>query len=286
MSERLCALAPCAEAVRYGRVVSETTAEALRIARVHTGRKRILACGVDAGAFTEFPFDDVPALDGLLQAHVGEIAAVLLSPAYPRTPSFGYLQAVRRLADSHGALLIFDESVSGFRLHLGGAQALFGATPDLAVFGPDMANGYPLSALAGPKPLMKLAQPTPALADPIALAVAGTVLGKLERCQVAGALRVRGAEVQAEVEALLATTGASAFLSIAGDPACSVLEFSGPHAVRLKTMFARETLARGVLARGGHFMSYAHGDEEICRLVDAYGQVLPVLVEAAGRTSA
>jgi glutamate-1-semialdehyde 2,1-aminomutase len=291
VAERICALVPCAEAVRFGRSRSEAVASALRLARTHTGRELVVAC-CDAGRPDQtiaFPFDDLPALAALLDRHVGEVAAILIEPAGAKTPSAGYLAGLRRLADVHGAVLVFDESLTGFRLDEGGAQALFGVVPDLAVLGAGLANGFPLSALAGRKGLMQGMQdafaPLGAGADAVSLAAARAVLEKLGREPVCTSLRIRGAEIQAEVETLLAADPEPVG-AIVGDPTWSVLQLAAPEGAppaALETLFLQEVFARGLFTLGAHVMSYAHGDEEITTLLAVYREVLPLLGEAVRR---
>src|SRR5207244_8670291 len=96
----------------------------------------------------------VGALEALFERFPNDVAAVVMEPINTQLPHPGYLEAVRDLAHAHGALLVYDEMVTGFRLANGGAQELFGVTPDLACFGKAIANGMPLSAVAGRRDVM------------------------------------------------------------------------------------------------------------------------------------
>ena len=310
VAERICDLVPCAETVRFGKNGSDATSGAIRVARAYTGRDRVLTCGYHGwqdwsiGATarskgvpravreltTAFPFNDLPALAALLDAHAGEVAAIILEPMNVTPPAPGYLQAVRRLADRHGVVLIFDETITGFRFDAGGAQKLFGVTPDLATFGKGLANGFPLSAVAGKRALMAEMEEVffsfTMGGEAVSLAAAKAVLDKLDREPVIQTLRIRGAEVQAEVERLLGATGAGGFLSISGDPTWSFLNFAPPEGVdvwALKTLFLQEVFARGLFTLGTHNMSYAHGDHEISTLVAVYAEVFEILAEAVRR---
>src|SRR5215468_2134626 len=93
--------------------------------------------------------------DAALEGHHGRVAAVMMEPVLLETPAPGFLAGVKAAAHRHGALLIFDEIVSGFRWAVGGAQEHFGVVPDLATFGKGMANGLPLAAVVGPRELMR-----------------------------------------------------------------------------------------------------------------------------------
>jgi glutamate-1-semialdehyde 2,1-aminomutase len=216
VAERICALVPCAESVRFGKNGSDATAGAIRVARAYTGRDRVLMCGyhgwqdwsIGASArnkgvpqavrdlTTVFPYDDLPALEALLDAQSGEVAAIILEPMNVRAPSPGYLAGVRALADRHGCVLVFDETITGFRFHEGGAQALFGVTPDLATFGKGLANGFPLSAVAGRREIMAEMEEVffsfTMGGEAVSLAAAKAVLDKLVREPVIATLRSRG----------------------------------------------------------------------------------------------
>jgi glutamate-1-semialdehyde 2,1-aminomutase len=120
--------------------------------------------GLPPGAAEEcvvLPWNDLPLVEQLLQERAYELAAVMTSPAMCNAgcipPVEGFLAGLRQLCDRHGLVLIFDEVITGFRLGLGGGQAHFGVTPDLAVFGKAMASGYPISALVGKRDIMQLA---------------------------------------------------------------------------------------------------------------------------------
>ena len=116
--------------------------------------------------------------------------------------------------------------------------------------------------------------------EAVSLAAAKAVLDKLEREPVIETLRIRGAEVQAEVERLLSAGGAGEFIAVSGDPTWSFLNFTPPEGVdvwALKTLFLQEVFARGLFTLGTHNMSYAHGDEEVSALVEVYAEVLNIM---------
>ncbi|MCL6648799.1 MAG: aminotransferase class III-fold pyridoxal phosphate-dependent enzyme, partial [Chloroflexi bacterium] len=164
LAELLVEVIPCAEMVRFGKNGSDATSGAIRAARALTGRDLIACCGyhgwqdwfigttsrsrgVPAAvrALTRvFRYNDLASLEQVFAEHPGQVAAVILEPVGVVPPQPGFLEGVRELAHRHGALLIFDEVVTGFRLALGGAQQLFGVTPDLACFGKALGNGFPV----------------------------------------------------------------------------------------------------------------------------------------------
>jgi glutamate-1-semialdehyde aminotransferase len=167
LAERLVAHVPGAELVRFVVTGAEGTNAAVRIARAATGRDRILQYGFHGwhdwcqtahpagipsatlSLVNSFPYNDLSALRELFAKFRDEIACIIMEPVKEEMPHEGYLAGVRDLAHESGALLVFDETKSGFRMGLGGAQGYFGVIPDLSTFGKALANGYPLAAVAG-----------------------------------------------------------------------------------------------------------------------------------------
>jgi len=172
LEQKLIDLIPSAEKVILVKTGSDATSVAVRIARGHTDKNTILRCGyhgwhdwaveVHGGVpqcvqdlTVEFEYGDLADLEAKLDARKGDVAGIIITPvghplAKPvMAPPDGYLQAVRALADKHGAVLIFDEIRSGFRVAMGGAQERYGVVPDISTFGKAMANGYPISAVVG-----------------------------------------------------------------------------------------------------------------------------------------
>jgi glutamate-1-semialdehyde 2,1-aminomutase len=307
VAERICAMVPCADMVRFGKNGSDATTGAIRAARAYTGRNRVLMCGYHGWSdwsigttarhkgvpqavrdlTTTFPYDDLPALAALLDQHAGDVAAIILEPMNVKPPSPGYLEGVRELATRHGAVLVFDETITGFRFHNGGAQAHFGVTPDLATFGKGLANGFPLSAIAGRREIMMEMEEIffsfTMGGEAVSLAAARAVLDKLVREPVIAAMRLQGERIKVGVENRLRACGADAFLSVSGDPTWSFLNFAPPPGVdlfALKTLWLQEIFSRGLLSLGTHNLSYAHGEAELEHLFGVYDAVFPILVDA------
>ena len=307
VAERIVRMVPCAEKVRFGKNGSDATSGAIRIARAATGRDHVLVCGYHGwqdwyiGSTARnlgvpqatrelthaFPYDDLPALEALLDGLKGEVAAVILEPMNVREPSPGYLEGVKRLAHAAGAVLIFDETITGFRYARGGAQELFGVTPDLCTLGKGLANGFPLSAVCGRADLMALMEEVffsfTMGGECLSLAAADAALAKLEREPVVETLAQRGREVLAGTQALIDRQGLGEVLTLSGHPAWSFLAIKDrpqADAFTLKTLVMQEVLARGVLAYGTHNMSYAHGDAEVAALLAAYDATFAVMAEA------
>ena len=174
VASKLTEMVPCAEMVAFGKNGSDAVTAAVRIARAATRREVILhhgghgfhdwfvsslgAAGVPKAIGSlvhSFPYNDLAALEALFDRFEGQVAAIVMEPVNIAMPAAGYLESVRELAHARGALLIFDEMVTAFRLAPGGAQELFGVTPDLTALGKGIANGMPLSAVVGRREYMR-----------------------------------------------------------------------------------------------------------------------------------
>ena len=250
-------LVPCAEAVRFAAEEAHALPAAITAARTVTGRQRAL----------------VWQPNGALLADAADIAALVLDPLGMAPCD---LQAARRLADKAGAILIFDEGVSSFRVHDRGAQGLSGVLPDLAVYGAGLANGRPLGAIAGARHLIA-ALDDDDLPDPRAasLAAAAATLAHLAIQPAAPDLRILGAELQAEVASIVERAAAGRFFALEGDPALPTPLFAAP---QLEGQWLRETARRDLIVFGPHGLSASHGEVEVARLVEAYGEILPLMV--------
>jgi glutamate-1-semialdehyde aminotransferase len=307
VAERIVAMVPAAERVRFGKNGSDATSAAVRLARAHTGRERVAVCGYHGwhdwyigataralgvpGAVREltsaFRYNDPGSLEAVLCAHPGEFAAVVLEPMTGEWPEDGFLEHVRDLAHGAGALLVFDETITGFRFAPGGAQAEFGVTPDLVTLGKGLANGYPLSAVAGRADVMSLMTEIffsgTFGGETASLAAAAAVLDRVAGTPVLEELRRTGTVLQHSVQEVIADSGASAFLALTGHPSWHVLGWSDSerHSQwELRTLFLQEMMRRGVLILSTHNLMAAHTAQDLDDVTAAYVEVLGLLVEA------
>lgn len=307
VAELICELVPSAEAVRFGKNGSDATAGAVRLARAFTGRDRVLVCGYHGwqdwyiGATARnrgvpeatralthpFPYNDLAAVERLLAEHSGEVAAIVLEPMNVTEPAPGFLEGLKERAYGAGALLVFDETITGFRLANGGAQAKFGVTPDLTTLGKGIANGFPLSAVCGRADVMKLMEEVffsfTMGGETLSLAAAKAALTKIKTEPVVATIRGRGEHLLVGVRDLISRHEAAPFLSASGDPSWSFLNFAdcdGTTAFELKTLWLQEIFERGVFSLGTHNLSYAHSEADIERLLAVYDDVFPLLRDA------
>ena len=312
LAEELSQIIPCAEMTRFAKNGSDATAGAVRLARAFTGREMIACCGYHGwqdwyiGTTTRnkgvpaavrsltatFEYNRIETLERLFRAHPGRVAAVILEPVGIIEPQAGFLEQVQSLVRREGALLIFDEVLTGFRLSLGGAQAHFGVTPDLACFGKAMANGFPLSAVVGRKELMKLFEEVffsfTFGGEAISLAAALATIRKLRREQVIPRLWAEGRKLRDGYNVLAQHYGLEGVTWCEGLPPRTVVQFKGTgaagsdpqeEALLLKSLFQQECLKRGLLFSGPQHPSLAHGDAEVDRILRIYRSVLEVLAK-------
>lgn len=277
-AERVGALIPSAEAVGFRPTLEAALADALLAAKTISGRDGAFFCddGVTARG-------DVSALESAFAEHHGQIAALVVRPL---DATRAFLGAARRLTTQDGALLVLDESRSAFRVHAGGAQALHGVAPDITLLGASMANGRPLAAIAGQLDVMNVVEGAGARIPATALAAARATLERIQHDDVPDVLRLRGAEIEAEVEARLRRTGADRLLTIYADPTWSLVSATPGDDVDGDAVEAALNALLydfGVLSFGSHVPSLATGDYAVACLLDAYDAALPQLVDRADR---
>lgn len=304
VAEMLIDMVPCADMVRFGKNGSDVTSAAIRLARAFTGNEHIAVCGYhgwqdwyigstsrDLGvpeatkALTHsFAYNDISSLKALFEQPKNKFAAVIMEPMNLHYPEPGYLQAVKDLCYQHGALLIFDEIITGFRFSTGGAQELFSVTPDLATFGKGMANGYPISAVVGRKDIMLLMEDIffsgTFAGETLSLAATKATLTKISSQPVIKHIRDLGEQLKQGLQQLLADMGDPLWLNLTGHPTWSFLQLldSPPYSSwQLKSLFSQEMSQRGILLGGCHNLNYSHKTSDIKFLLSAYKEVLGLL---------
>lgn len=312
VAEILVEMIPCAEKVRFAKNGSDATSGAIRIARAFNGRDRIAVCGYhgwqdwyigstsrDLGVplvvkdlTRSFTYNDATSLQRILNEHSGEYSAVILEPMNVAYPQDGFLEKVQTLTHQHGALLVFDETITGFRFANGGAQQEFGVIPDLATFGKGIANGFPLSALVGKAEYMDMVEQIffsgTFGGETLSLAAAKAVLTKLQREPVIETLKLRGQNILEGVNQLILELGLEQTVTICGHPSWSFLQFKdtgGFTSWDIKTLFIQEVFKRGIYSLGSHNLSYAHSPADIEALLVCYREVFLLIKSAIGNNS-
>jgi glutamate-1-semialdehyde aminotransferase len=306
VAELLCELIPCAERVRFGKNGSDATAAAVRCVRATTGRDMIAHCGYHGwqdwyigsvggprargvpeavkALQTSFVYNDLASLERVFDEHPGQVAGVIMEVMTAQEPRDGFLQKVKDLAHRHGAVLIFDEIISGFRYRLGGLQEYYGVTPDLAAVGKGMANGLPISAIVGRADVM-------AAFDDIffsftfggeclSLAAAKACI-QFMRCEpVIEHFWRQGAKLQSAFREMVGQFGLTGYVDCAGLPPWTICVFSdheGQEGLAMKSLFQQEMIRRGVLFSGSQFVCYEHSDRDVQHTIGAYESAFAVL---------
>lgn len=316
-AETFLGLVKGAEMVKFCKDGSDATSGAVRLARAYTGRDLIACCGdhpffstddwfigttpVNSGIpeavrrlTVTFPYGDLAAVEELFARHPGRIAALIMEPTRDSDPPENYLRDMLRVCHANGALLIFDEMITGFRWHPGGAQTLYGVTPDLSCFGKALANGFSVSALAGKREFMRLGgldhadRPRVFLlstthgAETHALAAAIATMTTYRDRPVVEHLYRQGQSLREGIGQAIAQQGLQDYFRVTGRDCC--LAFATLDADRrpsqvFRTLFLQELIRRGVLAPS-LVVSYAHEDADIAFTVDAFAGALEIYARA------
>ena len=307
LAERLRPLIPCSRGdgmIRFGKNGSDATAACIRAARAKTGRTWVArhgyhgwqdwaieatygvrAKGVPAEVMaltSPFPYNDLAALERLLAAK--SHAAVIMEPVNLTPPKPGYLEGVRELATRYGAVLIFDEVITGFRYARGGAQEHFGVTPDLCAMGKGMANGVPLAVVAGKRefmlPFEDIFFSFTFGGETMGLLAAQAALDVMEREDYWGHIWRLGGRLQQGYRALAAEFALGTITDCQGLPPWTIVTFADTPrwaGLQLKTLFQQEMLRRGVLFSGSQFLCLAHTDQDIDTTLAAYREAMRVV---------
>ena len=175
VAQTIIDMVPCADMVRFGKNGTDVTSAAIRLSRAYTGRDHVAVCGYHGwqdwyiGVTTKnlgvpkevsnlthaFEYNNIESLKKIFEDNKYNVAAVIMEPMNIEWPKDDFLHEVKNMVKSYGALLIFDENITGFRYANGGAQELFGVVPDLSTFGKGLGNGCPISAIVGNRKIMK-----------------------------------------------------------------------------------------------------------------------------------
>ncbi|HEY3499969.1 MAG TPA: glutamate-1-semialdehyde 2,1-aminomutase, partial [Polyangiaceae bacterium] len=304
-AEALLSLIDGADMVKFTKDGSTADTAALKIARAATGRDLVAICAehpffsyddwfictttMDGGipdverSFTvRFRYNDAESLRQLFEQHPNRIAAVFLEPARIEEPLPGFLQSVQEICRKNGAVLIFDEMITGFRWHLGGAQKYYGVVPDLSTFGKAIANGFALSALCGKRELMRLGSrereqdnvfllSTTHGAETPSLAAAIRTMQIYRTEPVVEHLARQGERLSAGIREISARHGLTEHVMPVGRGCNLFFGTRGPDgkpSQPFRTLFLQELIQRGVLAPS-LVTSYSHSDADIDRTLEA-----------------
>lgn len=300
VAEKIVDLVPSAELVRFGKNGSDATSAAIRIARAYTGRSIVAVCGYhgwqdwfigstsrNKGVPKEisnltktFAFNDLQSLNEVFSSNSGNVAAVILEPMNSTWPMEGFLSEIRRLCSESGTVLIFDETITGFRFAKGGAQELFNVIPDLTTLGKGLANGFPLSALVGKREIMnemsEIFFSGTFGGELLSLAAANEVLRLYQQEEIVDRLMMAGELLSELTNHEIVRHNLEEVLSLSGHPTWKFLnwrdhEFAS--ALEIKTYFMQECFKEGILVLGTHNVTTMHSKKVINKIVKSYSRI-------------
>jgi len=293
LAEALAARIPWLERVRFLKTGAEAVAAAVRLARVATGRDHVLGCGYHGwldwcqggtegipaairSLFAELPFNDVTTAREMIRERGRSLAAVVIEPVVVTEPSREWLEVLRAETERAGAVLVFDEIKTAFRLAVGGAAERYGVRPDLAVLGKALANGFPLAVVGGRADLMAEATRTwissTLATEGVALAAARATLEVFEREDVCGHLHRVGTRLLHGLHELQ-RHHPTAITGVAGMAEMCFLHYATEE---LAWSVALGAAKRGLLFKrtAYNFVSLAHDEATVDRTLEALAETL------------
>lgn len=316
LAELLCQLHPWANMVRYARTGGEAMAVAARIVRAASGRDIIAFCGYHGwadwylatnlknakglndhllkglepkgvpktlgGTILPFHYNQIEELEKITRNAQGKLAAIIMEPVHSEQPRNNFLQKVRAIANKTGAVLVFDEITIGWKLAFGGAHLRYKVTPDLAVFSKSMSNGFPMAAIIGKRKIMQAAQDTfissTYWTDRIGPSAALATIKKMRRVRLPQHLLNISKKVRLIWQQAALRYGIE--IQTAEVPIILTLKFKGRDGQEALTLFTQEMLARGILAGGIFYATYAHKASHLRRYKKAVDEVFGIIAKA------
>ncbi len=308
LAKKLIQIIPCAEMVKFFIGGSDATSAAIRITRVFTGRSKVIRWGYHGwhdwcygGAGTDreavgvpegikkdiltFTYNDLDSLEKVLKENKGKVASVIMQPYEVKEglPKEGFLEGVKQLTHNYGAILVYDEIRTGFRMAMGGAQEYFGVIPDLTAISKAMANGYPISAVVGKKEIMQVAAKARFSAtffvNSFPMLAALATIDELEKRDGIQYMWALGKELMQGLTEIVEEEGIEA--QVIGVPPLPMIKFAQrdeKKRERLKAAFFSETTQRGVLLHPNHcwFLSLAHTEQDVNKTLEISRESLRV----------
>lgn len=303
VSELIREVVPNVESVRFSKAGNDVTSAAVRVARAFTGKNTVLCCGYHGWhdwyisvtdrnngipeAVQDYTYTiNYNDIQSVIDSIDDDIACIIMEPTVFDPPKDGFLEELRKLCDERGILLIFDEMWTGFRLALGGAQEYFNVRADLVTFSKAVANGMPVSILAGRADVMELFEKdvffyTTFGGEALSLAAAKATIHELRDKNVPEYLHSKGKLLREGYNAIAEELGLD-YTGCKGFDCRTIVTFdaSAGNPLELKSFVQQEMIKRGILWGGFHNMCYSHTDEDIEHTLAAYKEVLPLLKDA------
>jgi len=303
VSELIRESVPNAESVRFSKTGCDVTTAAVRVARAFTGREKVLCCGyhgwhdwyisvtdrnkgiprqIQDMTFT-FNYNEI---ESVIDSVDSDTACVILEPVVFEEPKENFLHNLKDVCVKNGTLLVFDEMWTGFRLLLGGAQEYYGVKADLTCYSKAIANGMPLSVLAGRADVMKLFEKdvfffTTFGGEALSLAAAKATINEMKGKDVSEYLSTQGNKLK-EGYNYLAENYEMYYTKCIGLNCRSLITFdsNAGNPLELKSLVQQEMIKRGILWSGFHNMCFSHTDSDIAYTLGAYEEALKTLADA------
>jgi len=314
LAELLIKLHPWAEMVRYTRTGGEATAVAIRIARAHTGKDKLAFCGYHGwgdwylsanladeknldgqllpglkplgvpralkGTAIPFNYNKIEELEKIVDEN--NIGTIVMEPRREHSPEKRFLEKVRKIADRIGAVLIFDEITSGWRMNVGGIHMLYKVYPDIAVLGKAMSNGFPMAAVVGTREVMDVAQDSfissTYWTERVGPAAAIATINKIKKHDVPTHLCKVGNLITKGWKGLAKEHGLK--IDVMGIPPLTTFKFGyGALNQALHTLFTQEMLERGFLASKSVYVSYSHNEDHVKKYLENVGGVFKTMAK-------
>jgi len=309
LEERLINTLPCGEQAIIVKTGSDATNAAVRAARAFTGRDVIARCGYHGWGdwcvenhggvpqavvelTKEFAYGDIADLERVFAENPNQVACVIITPVgHPLAapvvpPPPGYLEKVKEITHKNGAVLIFDEIRTGFRVAMGGAQERYGVTPDLATVGKAMANGYAIAALVGKREVLSVYEKDAFLSstffpNSLEMVAAMKCMDILEREKVQDAIWERGTRFLERLGKIVEESGVPVTKS--GIPPMPFLTFDrvDDHYRERRTEFYTQCIRRGLFVQPYHhwYIAYRHTQEDLDRALTVVEEALAYVAE-------
>lgn len=314
LAELLLDINPWAEMVRYARTGGEAMAVAVRIARAYTGKEKVAFCGYHGwqdwylasnladdsnldghllpglqpagvprglkGTSLPFNYNHINELESIIEKN--DIGVIVMEPIRNHEPEDDFLSRVRKIADEIGAVLIFDEITSGWRLTVGGAHSLYKVQPDIAVYGKAMSNGFPMAAIVGKHDVMNAAQDTfissTYWTDRVGPAASLVTIRKMQNNKVPVHLSHIGNLINKGWDKLAKEHNIK--INIEGILPLIHFSFDYGNNQELHTLFTQEMLKRRYLASKAVYVSYCHDEECVERYIESVNEVFRIVQNA------
>jgi glutamate-1-semialdehyde 2,1-aminomutase/spore coat polysaccharide biosynthesis protein SpsF len=303
VAERIVALCPGVEAVRFGKTGSDALSAAVRVSRAHTGRSRVVVAGYHgwhdwyigstsrnlgvpppvSDLTSSFAYNSLEDLDRALREHGDDVAAVVLEPSGLETPDDGFLAGVVELAARYGAVSVFDEVITGFRLAPGGARQRYGVSPDLSCYGKALGNGMPISAVGGRWDVMRQFEDVFVSmthgGEALSLAAAAAVLDAVAKPEVLSGIEALGSRMLEGVQVLIDKYGVADRVRVGGEPHRAVVAFAGGDHLVVRSWVQQCLVQRGMLFNGSMFICARHTEAEVDAALEAFGVAFEALAD-------